>query len=108
MSSYNEILNKVVEPVIIVDKFEKDRVRHFVHLTALDEFLKDPRIWGIVMSDLIEDIASVYAQNTGLTLQEAQEAIMDTLVDENNAKAADPNHNPSDITTVVIGKPRMN
>ena len=106
--SKKEILETVVDPVIVIDAHEPDKLRYLMNLTGMDPFLNDPRIWGIVASDLICNIADVYAKHTNRNMRDVRDAIMRVLREENRLKDLDPERAAHDVTVLVTGKPRMN
>jgi hypothetical protein len=77
-------------PVIIVEMAEDNEPYYRLHLNELDEHLNEPRLFGIVLSDLMDHLAHAYRDVTGRDERDIRAQIMKTLRDEDRFKKKDP------------------
>jgi len=76
-------------PIIIVEAIEGDQQQYMLHLTELDPMLKQPKLFGILLSDLVDHIAAAYHQTTGRDQRDVRRDILTTLRDEDRFKEKD-------------------
>lgn len=56
----------------------------------LDETYSDPRVAGVLLSDMLDHLSLAYADMTGQTADETREYVMGVMLHENAAKRRDP------------------
>jgi len=71
----------------------------------LDTTLTEPRLFGIMLSDLVDHIAAAYAQIVNRDERDIREALMKTMRDEDRFKQKDPSRGNMRGCTI---KPRGN
>lgn len=84
---------QIHRPVIVVHQVSTPsglKQQYLMHLTELDPMMTDPRVYGIILSDLVDHIAAGYAQNSDRDERDIRELLMRTLKDENRFKEKDP------------------
>jgi hypothetical protein len=87
-------------PIIIVEKDGDNGELYRLHLSELDERMTEPRLFGILLSDLLDHIARAYGHVTGRDERDVRAQIMKTLRDEDRFKGKDPSRvKQSGITT---------
>lgn len=77
-------------PVIIVEAMENGSQRYIVCPEEIDPEMNQPQIFGIVLSDLVDHIASTYRSLAGQDEEELRKAILKVMRDEDRLKDADP------------------
>jgi hypothetical protein len=101
--SLKDIADKriVHRPIIIVEALEGEQQQYFLCLEELDSMLNEPRLFGIMVSDLIDHIAGAYHQVSGRDVRDIRRDIVKTLRDEDRFKENDPSRvqNHGVITT---------
>ena len=80
------------EPVIIVFKPDdgSNSIQYIIDISAVDEQTADPRIFGILMSDLLDHIANAYRSITGRDTRDIRQHIFKVMRDEERFKEKDP------------------
>jgi len=81
---------QIHRPIIVIHAHETGKQEYLLHLTELDKMMNDPRVWGIVLSDLVDHIASAYVQQTGRDERDIRETITRVMRDESRFKDKDP------------------
>jgi hypothetical protein len=74
---------KIENPVIIVQKMDGGGTRFMLHLEEYDPLCQQPEIYGIVLSDLMDQIASFYQDINGGRQETYRDKILRTLKEEN-------------------------
>lgn len=77
-------------PVIIVEAIEGNRLQYRLHLTELDQMMTEPKLYGIVLSDLLDHLAAAYHRQSGHDQRDIRYEILKVLRDEDRFKAKDP------------------
>ena len=77
-------------PVIIVEITDDNKHQCRIHMAELDPNTNDPRLFGIVLSDLVDHIAAAYQNLTDRDERDIRAEIMKTILDENRFKDKDP------------------
>lgn len=90
-------------PVIIVEQTEDNKQLYRLHLTELDQMVNTPKLFGIVLSDLIDHLARAYADSTGRDVRDIRYEIVKVMRDEDRFKEKDPSR--GNLSGVTI-KPR--
>lgn len=77
-------------PVIIVEQTEDNKQLYRLHLTELDQMANTPKLFGIVLSDLVDHIARAYHHSTGRDERDIRRDIVKVMRDEDRFKEKDP------------------
>ncbi len=77
-------------PIIIVHKLDDESVRYVLSLGEVDKSMGDPRIAGILLSDLLDHVAEAYRATTGSDQRDIRAAIFKVMRDEDRFKEKDP------------------
>ena len=77
-------------PIIIVEAIEGERQQYRINLTELDHSATEPKMFGIVLSDLIDHIAAAYRDVTGRDERAIRADIFKVMRDEDRFKEKDP------------------
>lgn len=77
-------------PVIIVEALDDDRQQFRLHLSELDERMSEPKVYGVVLSDLLDHIVAAYRNNTGRDERDIRSEIKKVFLDEDRFKEKDP------------------
>lgn len=77
-------------PIIIVEQLRDSSQRYMIFPEELDPQLQSPVTFGVLLSDLLDHIASTYRSMTGQDEQSLRNAIFKVMRDENRMKDADP------------------
>lgn len=80
----------IYRPVIIVERIEDQKLIYRLHLTEVDEMANDPRVFGIVLSDLVDHLARAYHDSTGRDARDVRAEIIKIMHDEDRFKEKDP------------------
>jgi hypothetical protein len=91
-------------PVIIIEAIDGNRQQFRLHLNELDERMDEPRLYGIVLSDLIDHISAAYHRISGRDERDIRTDIMKVLRDEDRFKQKDPTRGALKGTTVYPAK----
>jgi Domain of unknown function (DUF5076) len=94
----------VYRPIIIVEAIEGDEQQYLLHLTELDPMLNEPKLFGILLSDLLDHIAIAYHQSIGRDQRDIRRDILKTLRDEDRFKEKDPMRAPQRGITIMPPK----
>ena len=81
------------EPVLVVHNVQtngKKVQQYLLHLSTLDPLMQEPKLWGILLSDLCDHIADAYHRTTGRDVRDLRATIMKVMRDEDRFKQADP------------------
>lgn len=82
-------------PVIIVEKQDDGKLLYRLHLSELDEHMMQPKLFGIVLSDLLDHIAAAYHQQSGRDSRDIRYEVLKVLRDEDRFKDKDPSRGHS-------------
>jgi hypothetical protein len=77
-------------PIIIVEQSRDGSQRYLIFPEELDPQLESPASFGILLSDLLDHIASTYRSMTGQDEQALRDVIFKIMLEENRLKDADP------------------
>jgi hypothetical protein len=77
-------------PIIIVHQIEDGSLRYVISLGPIDENLDDPRVAGVLLSDLLDHLAASYKGTTGRDQRDLRAAIFKVMRDEDRFKEKDP------------------
>jgi hypothetical protein len=77
-------------PIIIVEALDENRQQYRLHLDELDRMMTQPKLYGIILSDLLDHIAAAYARQTGRDQRDVRYEILKVLRDEDRFKDKDP------------------
>jgi len=77
-------------PIIVVHKLESGQEGYIIDLSALDQNMDDPRPFGVVLSDLLDQIAAAYSRVTGADQGVLRKHLKKVMRDEDRFKARDP------------------
>lgn len=91
-------------PLVIIHKVG-EKQQFLLHLDNLDPWMTEPRLWGIMVSDLVDHIAAAYASRTRRDAKDLRDEIMRTAQREMKFKDRDPSRGDMRGTTVM---PRKN
>lgn len=80
----------IYRPIIIVEATEDGKQQYRLHLAELDQMMNEPKLYGIVLSDLLDHLAAAYAQSTGRDQRDVRYDILKTMRDEDRFKDKDP------------------
>ena len=80
----------IYRPVIIVEALDENRLQYRLHLAELDPLGNESKLYGIVLSDLLDHIAAAYHQSTGRDERDIRYEILKVLRDEDRFKTDDP------------------
>jgi hypothetical protein len=78
----------IEQPIVVVHMIAGN-LRFILSINELDETASDPRVFGILISDMIDNIAAAYRHQTGWDEDEIRRKIMKAVVDENRFKEED-------------------
>jgi len=78
------------DPIIIVHGLEGNRQQYILHLENLDQMMQEPKLFGIVLSDLLDHIAAAYNRSNGRDERDIRDTIMRVMRDESRFKDKDP------------------
>jgi hypothetical protein len=92
--------NIIRRPIIVVEKTDDDREQFRIHIDAMDRNGMDPRLFGILISDLLDHIAAAYHRQTGRDERAVREQIVKTMRDEDRFKVNDPSRGGARGTTI--------
>lgn len=81
--------NVITSPIIIVHA-KGDKQQYLIFPDQLDPMLNDPRIYGIILSDLLDHIATAYSQMTGRAQKDVRHQISSVMRKENRLKDENP------------------
>ncbi len=81
--------NIVRRPIIIVD-VEGDKHRYRLFLAEVDQLTHQPKMFGIIMSDLLDHLAAAYRYATGRDERDIRQEILRVMKDEDRFKAKEP------------------
>lgn len=98
------LLDGIVDPVILVDQHESQRLRFFINVPTMDPGLAMPELWGSVVADIVGALAAVYASLKGGKERQYIDVIMRTLLDDMAKRNKDPSHAAA-VAMRIVGKP---
>lgn len=90
-------------PVIIVEQTEDNKQLYRLHVTEIDPMANEPKLFGLVLSDLIDHLARAYADATGRDARDIRAEIVKVMRDEDRFKEKDPSR--GNLSGVTV-KPR--
>ncbi len=82
--------NVIQQPIIIVHQVAGGKQEYLIWPEVLDRQMKQPRISGVLLSDLLDHLVAAYQMKTGKPDAEIRSEIMRVLLEENKLKAANP------------------
>ena len=86
-------------PLIIVHQIEDGSLRYVISLGPIDKTMDDPRVAGVLLSDLLDHLAAAYQATTGRDQRDVRAAIVKVMRDEDGFKEKDPTRgNPKGAT----------
>lgn len=88
-------------PIIIVEATEDGKQQYRLHLAELDQMMNKPKLYGIVLSDLLDHIAAAYHQISGRDARDVRYYILKTLRDEDRFKDKDPSRGRQRGATIM-------
>ena len=77
-------------PLIIVHQIEDGSLRYVISLGPIDKTMDDPRVAGVLLSDLLDHLAAAYQATTGRDQRDVRAAIFKVMRDEDRFKEKDP------------------
>ena len=77
-------------PLIIVHQIEDGSLRYVISLGPIDKTMDDPRVAGVLLSDLLDHLAAAYQATTGRDQRDVRAAIVKVMRDEDRYKEKDP------------------
>ena len=77
-------------PIIIVEATDDNKQLYRLHLAELDPNGTEPKLYGIVLSDLLDHIAHAYWQTAGRDPRDLRAEIFKVMRDEDRFKEKDP------------------
>ena len=77
-------------PIIIVHKADDGKLHYLLSFADVDAGMDDPRIAGIILSDILDHMAAAYAATTGRDQRDLRAAIAKVMRDEDRFKEKDP------------------
>jgi hypothetical protein len=80
----------IYRPIIIVEATDDGKQQYRLHLSELDPHTNEPKMFGIVLSDLLDHIAHAYHGQTGRDARDIRYDILKVLRDEDRFKEKDP------------------
>src|SRR5882762_10632029 len=80
----------IYRPIVMIEALDGDRQQYRVHLSEIDETANDPRVFGIILSDLVDHIAQAYHHATGRDLIDVRAQIVKVFKDEDRFKEKEP------------------
>lgn len=83
-----------IEHPIIIASADGDKQNYLISVSELDPMGQEPKLFGIMLSDMIDHIAAAYVQTTGRDEAEIRETLIRTLRKEDKFKTRDPNRAP--------------
>ena len=90
-SMKNEQIGGMIEnPIIVIHRAEDAQFRYILNLAEIDARLDDPRIAGIMLSDLLDHIAAFYASVSSRDERDVRSVIFKVMRDEDRFKEKDP------------------
>lgn len=95
----------VERPVIIVEMTDDGKQQVRILIGELDQQTNDPRLFGILMSDLLDHIAAGYHHCTGRDERDVRAELVKVMRDEDRFKEKDPTRGKLTGATVM---PRRN
>ena len=94
----------IYKPIIVIEHTADGKVAYHMHLEELDKEVKDPRIFGILLSDLVDQLAHAYHQATGRDVRDARDYLMMVMRDEDRFKQKDPSRGGQRAATIYPTK----
>ncbi len=85
----DEGMNVITDPILIVSAHGNNQ-RYMINVSALDPMAHEPKLFGILLSDLVDHIAASYAQTTQRHEADIRATLIKTLRDEDRFKTKDP------------------
>jgi hypothetical protein len=92
----------IADPVVVVFGDGKS-VKFLIYPMQIDPFMSKPTLFGIVVSDLIDQIANCYAQHTKCDAKALSDQILQTVRREHKYKDKDPTRGNMTGASYVIG-----
>ena len=87
------------DPIIVVHRSDGESIRFVLMLNEIDKNLDDPRTVGILLSDLLDHVATLYHKASGRDPRDVRSAIFKVMRDEDRFKEKDPTRgNPKGAT----------
>ena len=81
---------QIHRPVIIIDRDDEGRCIYRIHVSEVDPQTDDPRVFGIILSDLLDQLARAYRDLTGRDTRDIHAHILKVMRDEDRFKEKDP------------------
>lgn len=94
-------LDTVHHPLLIIEVNPDGRHQIRINLNAVP---RDPRAFGVLMSDTIDHLASAYQRIADRDPHEVRAAIYSILISEEKLKQKDPSRGNLRATTVLVPK----
>jgi Domain of unknown function (DUF5076) len=91
----------IFRPIIIVEAIDGNRQQYRLHTSELDPLGNEPKLFGIVLSDLLDHIAAAYHRSTGRDERDVRYDILKVLRDEDRFKSNDPGRAKLRGTTIM-------
>jgi hypothetical protein len=87
-------------PIIVVYKTDDGGVRYLISFGDINENMDDPRVAGVLLSDLLDHIAAAYQATTGRDQRDLRAAISKVMRDEDRFKEKDPSRGAARGATI--------
>jgi hypothetical protein len=80
----------IYRPIIVIEQTDDNEQLYRLHLEELDPHGNKPKLYGIILSDLLDHIAAAYHRMTGRDERDIRYDIMKVFKDEDRFKTNDP------------------
>jgi hypothetical protein len=80
----------IYRPIIVIEQTDDNEQLYRLHLEELDPHGNKPKLYGIILSDLLDHIAAAYHRITGRDGRDIRYDIMKVFKDEDRFKTNDP------------------
>jgi hypothetical protein len=77
-------------PVVIIDQSGRETYQFLIFPDSIDAHLTKPEVFGVLLSDLLDHIASTYSSLAGKDEAATRTRILQTMLDEDALKQSDP------------------
>lgn len=91
----------IYRPIIIIEHTDDAKCQYRLHLSELDPLMKEPKLYGIMLSDLLDHIAAAYSQLSARDPRDVRNEIFKVMRDEDRFKEKDPSRGAQRGTTIM-------
>lgn len=100
--SLKDVIGRTIlyRPIIIVEAIDDEKLQYRLHLTELDPMMNEPKLYGLILSDLLDHIAAAYGQSAGRDPRDVRYEIFKVMRDEDRFKEKDPSRGGLRGTTI--------